>query len=250
VDFENTFAVKAPIDEVYTALLDLERVAPAMPGAQVLEKLGDERYKVAIKVKLGPVSMTYRGEVAVVERDPEAHTAKLDVKAKEARGQGTATATVDMALAEEGGQTAGTMKAHVQLSGKAAAMGRGVIQDVSSRLVQQFADNLEGIVGAPDAAPEEAAEEAPATAAAGDGKPGAEAGEPAGAAATAGAKPAGGPEAAPPRPKATASSGDDALPVGPLVAGMVADRLRDPKVLAAVLGGAVALGYALGRRGG
>jgi carbon monoxide dehydrogenase subunit G len=229
---------------VYTALLDLERVAPAMPGAQVLEKLGDERYKVAIKVKLGPVSMTYRGEVAVVERDPEAHTAKLDVKAKEARGQGTATATVDMALAEEGGQTAGTMKAHVQLSGKAAAMGRGVIQDVSSRLVQQFADNLEGIVAGPEpaAADEASAPDEPA-----------QAGEPAEAApdaAPAGGKPeaeARAPAAAGPAPSA---SGDDALPVGPLVAGMVADRLRDPKVLAAVLGGAVALGYALGRRGG
>ena len=69
MEFENTFTVKAPVDEVYDALLDVERVAPAMPGAQVLEKAGDDSYKVAIKVKLGPVTMTYRGDVTVVERD-------------------------------------------------------------------------------------------------------------------------------------------------------------------------------------
>src|SRR4051812_44378855 len=74
VEFENTFSVKAPIDQVYEALLDLERVTPAMPGAQVLEKTGDGSYKVAIKVKLGPVSMTYRGDVTIVERDPEKHS--------------------------------------------------------------------------------------------------------------------------------------------------------------------------------
>ncbi|HEY0632599.1 MAG TPA: SRPBCC family protein [Thermoleophilaceae bacterium] len=150
MEFENTFTVKAPVDEVYAALLDLERVTPAMPGAQVLEKTGDESYKVAIKVKLGPVSMTYRGDVKVVEQDPEAHSAVLDVKAREARGQGSANATVTTSLAEEGGETHGKLVANVQLSGKAAAMSRGVIDDVSKRLVATFAENLEGIVGAPD----------------------------------------------------------------------------------------------------
>ena len=150
MEFENTFTVKAPVDEVYAALLDLERVTPAMPGAQVLEKTGDESYKVAIKVKLGPVSMTYRGDVKVVEQDPETHSAVLDVKAREARGQGSANATVTTSLAEEGGETHGKLVANVQLSGKAAAMSRGVIDDVSKRLVATFAENLEGIVGAPD----------------------------------------------------------------------------------------------------
>jgi carbon monoxide dehydrogenase subunit G len=150
VEFENTFTVKAPVDEVYAALLDLERVTPAMPGAQVLEKTGDESYKVAIKVKLGPVSMTYRGDVKVVERDPGAHSAVLDVKAREARGQGSANATVTTSLAEEGGETHGKLVANVQLSGKAAAMSRGVIDDVSKRLVATFAENLEGIVGSSD----------------------------------------------------------------------------------------------------
>src|SRR3954462_15139180 len=150
VEFENTFTVNAPIDEVYDALLDVERVTPAMPGAKVLEKTSDDAYKVAIKVKLGPVTMTYRGDVTVVERDPEKHAAVLDVKAKEARGQGSANAKVSMALEQADGSTRGTMNTNVQLSGKAAAMSRGVIDDVSKRLVEQFAQNLEGIVGTPE----------------------------------------------------------------------------------------------------
>jgi uncharacterized protein len=153
VEFENTFTVEAPIDEVYDALLDVERVTPAMPGAKVLEKTSDDAYRVAIKVKLGPVTMTYRGDVTVVERDPERHAAVLDVKAKEARGQGSANAKVSMALEQADGPTRGTMKTSVQLSGKAAAMSRGVIDDVSKRLVEQFAQNLEGIVAAPEEAP-------------------------------------------------------------------------------------------------
>jgi carbon monoxide dehydrogenase subunit G len=211
VEFENTFSVKAPIDQVYEALLDLERVTPAMPGAQVLEKTGDESYKVAIKVKLGPVSMTYRGDVTIVERDPEKHSAVLDVKAKEARGQGTAKAQVSMSLEPDGEGTRGTMHTNVQLSGKAAAMSRGVIDDVSKRLVATFAQNLEGIVAAPEAAGAEASEtEAPA------------------------AKPS--------------THDDDGLRVGPIAASMAADRMRDPRVFAAAIGGALVAGWLIGRR--
>jgi uncharacterized protein len=206
VEFENTFTVKAPVDEVYEALLDLERVTPAMPGAQVLEKTGDDSYKVAIKVKLGPVTMTYRGDVTIVERDPEKHSAVLDVKAKEARGQGTAKAKVSMSLEPDGEGSRGAMKTTVQLSGKAAAMSRGVIDDVSKRLVATFAQNLEGIVAAPDAAEDEATPE--------------------------------------PKP----SPDDDGLRVAPLAAGMAADRMRDPRVLAGVIGGALFVGWLIGRR--
>src|SRR3954454_9926693 len=122
VEFDNTFPVKAPVADVYDALLDVERVAPAMPGAQVLEKVSDDAYKVAIKVKLGPVTMTYRGDVTVVERDPATHSAVLDVKAREARGQGAANAVVRMSLSPDGETTQGNMNAQVQLSGKAASM--------------------------------------------------------------------------------------------------------------------------------
>src|SRR5215217_3476394 len=103
--FENEFTVGAPIEEVYAALLDVERVAPCMPGAEVVEKTSDDSYKVAIKVKVGPMSMTYRGDVEIVERDEAAHTATMRAKAKEARGQGTADAHVRMALDENGAGT-------------------------------------------------------------------------------------------------------------------------------------------------
>ena len=102
MEFQNEFDVKAPIDQVWETLLDLEKVAPAMPGAQVLEKVDDDNYKVAIKVKVGPMSMQYRGDVQIAEKDPEAHRATLKVKAREARGQGNANADVVMQLDEQG----------------------------------------------------------------------------------------------------------------------------------------------------
>jgi uncharacterized protein len=191
VEFENQFTVTAPVDEVYDALLDVERVAPAMPGAEVLEKTGDDSYKVAIKVKLGPVKMTFRGDVTVVERNPEDHSAVLDVKAKEARGQGTANAKVAMSVEAADGGSRGQMHTSVQLSGKAAAMSRGVIDDVSKRLVEQFAENLEDIVAPREEAP-------------------------------------GRTESPPPR--------DDSLDVGQLAGGMAAERARDPKVVAGLIG--------------
>jgi uncharacterized protein len=204
VEFDNAFTVEAPVDEVYDALLDVERVAPAMPGAQVLEKTGDDSYKVAIKVKLGPVTMTYRGDVTVVERNPEEHSAVLDVKAKEARGQGSANARVSMSVEPADGGTRGRMHTEVQLSGKAAAMSRGVIDDVSKRLVEQFAQNLEGIVGSGDETPGDTAPEPP------------------------------------PR--------DDSLDVGQLAGGMAADRVRDPKTVAGIVGLALLLIWLI-RRG-
>jgi uncharacterized protein len=210
VEFENQFSVNAPIGEVYDALLDIERVAPAMPGAKVLEKTSDDAYKVSIKVKLGPVTMTYRGDVTVVERDPSQHSAVLDVKAKEARGQGTAKANVSLALEPaDGDGTRGTMKTSVQLSGKAAAMSRGVIDDVSKRLVEQFAQNLEGIVAAPEPQPE--AEGAPEE----------------------------------PRPEPPAH---DAFDAGSLAANMAADRIREPRTALGLALGALLVGWLIGRR--
>ena len=140
--FENTFAVDAPIDAVYAALLDVERVGPCVPGAEVLDRTDDGAYNVAIKVKVGPISMTYRGSVEVVENDPEARRAVMRVRAREARGQGTADAKVQMRLAQSNGATQGAITTDVQLSGRAGSMGRGVIEDVSGRIVETFAQNL------------------------------------------------------------------------------------------------------------
>src|SRR3954447_25813116 len=125
--FENHFDVDAPIDRVWDAVLDVERVAPTVPGAQVLERVSDDSYKVAIKVKVGPMSMTYRGEVEIVDKEADAHKATLKVKMKESRGQGNATANVAMGLNEAAGRTTARMDTDVELSGKVAAMGRGVI---------------------------------------------------------------------------------------------------------------------------
>src|SRR3954469_11984267 len=161
--FENTFAVDAPIDEVYATLLDVERVAPCVPGAEVLEKTGDNAYQVAIKVRVGPISMTYRGNVEIVERDDENHRAVMRARARETRGQGTADARVDLSLVQEGPTTKGTMVADVQLAGRAAAMGRGVIQDVSAKIVTTFSQTLEQMLGGggPAAEPQATGPEAP-----------------------------------------------------------------------------------------
>src|SRR3954449_12190181 len=208
--FENTFAVDAPIDEVYGTLLDVERVAPCVPGAEVLEKSADGAYQVAIKVRVGPISMTYRGNVEIVERDDANHRAVMRARARETRGQGTADARVDLSLDQQGETTNGTMVADVQLAGRAAAMGRGVIQDVSAKIVSTFAQNLETMLAggpapaeaeAPAAEPQATGPEAPPPR--GPGPPPAEPQAPApeappapDAAATTGAEAGGGPEAA------------------------------------------------------
>jgi carbon monoxide dehydrogenase subunit G len=91
--FENEFTVGAPIEEVYAALLDVERVAPCMPGAEVVEKTSDDSNKVAINVKVGPMSMTYRGDVEIVERDEAAHTATMRAKARRPAARARPTLT-------------------------------------------------------------------------------------------------------------------------------------------------------------
>jgi carbon monoxide dehydrogenase subunit G len=239
MNFENTFTVDAPIDEVYAAMIDLERVAPCVPGAEVLEQTGDDSYNVAIKVKVGPMSMTYRGTVEIAERDPEAHTAKMRARAKEARGQGTASADVTMALEGDGSSTKGTMTSDVTLSGRVASMGRGIIQDVSARIIDTFSDNLQAMLSGGGAAaepePEPAAQTTAQAAAPTDGAP-------------AQAEPAA--SQAPPREAPAAGDGDDALPVFDIVGPVIARRLRDPRFIAGVVAALAVLLLLRGRRNG
>jgi carbon monoxide dehydrogenase subunit G len=211
--FENSFDVDAPLEEVWSALLDVERVAPTVPGAQVLEQTGEDAYKVAIKVKVGPMSMTYRGEVEIVERDEAAHRAVMKARAKESRGQGTANADVTMVLSGENGGTAATVTTDVELSGKVATMGQGVLQDVSGRLVQTFAQNLAAMLEGGEAAP--APEAAPA---------------------------------AEPAPSQPAPEPAEALDLGSLGGAVVAERLRDPRVLGGLLAAVALIAYWLVRR--
>jgi uncharacterized protein len=253
MQFENTFDVAAPIDEVYAALLDVERVAPCVPGAEVLEQTGDDAYKVGIKVKVGPMSMQYKGDVEVVEQDPSAHRAALRMKMREARGQGTANADVVMNLSEESGRTRGNIATEVQMSGRVASMGRGIIQDVSARIIDQFSENLAQMLGggragaepeaaaAPAAAPVPAGVTGEAPAPGGEPQSAAGNGSPSAAAAAEPPKPAPS-QAPPPKPAEAELSATD------LAGAVIAGRLQDPKVLAGVVAGAVAVGYLLGRR--
>jgi len=237
MEFENQFDVPAPIDEVYAALLDVQRVAPCVPGAEVLEQTGEDAYKVAIKVKVGPMSMTYTGDVEIVEKDDAAHRAVMHAKAREARGQGTVNSNVVMTLTGTDGRTQGTIATDVQLSGRVASMGRGIIQDVSARIVDQFSENLAAMLSGPGAEPAPAEAAAPSAAAGGGPAPSAAAGAPAPSAAT--------PPPPPPKPKAAAASELSATDVAGAV---VMGRLKEPKGLAAALGLAALVGFLLGRR--
>jgi carbon monoxide dehydrogenase subunit G len=247
--FENAFTVQAPARDVWAALMDVERVAPCMPGAEVLERISDDAYKVGIKVKVGPMSMVYRGQVEIVERDEAARRATMRAKAKESRGQGTADAHVHMSLLEQPDGTQATLETEVQLSGKAAAMGQGVIGDVSAKLVETFAANLaEMLVPTPAAAPRGAApaerkQPEPGTGV-GPAPPGNGAAPPSSAHEHAGA----GPPPPPSRPKPA----QDSLPIGQIAASVIAGRLKDPRALL-IAGAAVAfvfgaIGYAIGRK--
>jgi carbon monoxide dehydrogenase subunit G len=247
MDFDNTFAVDAPIDEVWRTMLDVERVAPCVPGARVVARTGDDAFKVAIKVKLGPVSMTYTGDVEIAEADETQHRAVMRAKARESRGQGTADATVEMSLREEDGGTAGTIHSNVAISGKAAAMGQGVIGDVSARMIDTFATNLAAMLAGGDEPVAAAAE--PRAAAGGESPPagGAGAGESRAAAAASESRAAA--AASEPRAPARESPADDGLPVLDIVGSVLAERLRDPRVLGGTLAGAALVGYLVGRRG-
>jgi carbon monoxide dehydrogenase subunit G len=214
--FENHFDVDAPLERVWEAVLDVERVAPTVPGAQVLERTGDDAYKVSIKVKVGPMSMTYRGEVEITERDEAAHRAVMKARAKESRGQGTADADVTMLLSGDDGRTSATVTTDVALSGKVATMGQGVLRDVSGRLIDTFARNLAAMLEGEQAEPA-----APAAAA-----------EP--------AAPAPAPPAQPPA--------EDALDLGALGGQIIGERLRDPRRLGALLAIVALLALLLGRR--
>jgi uncharacterized protein len=254
MEFDNTFSVASPIDEVWNAMLDVERVAPCVPGAQVLERTGENAYKVAIKVRLGPMTMTYRGDVEVVEADEAARRAVLRARATEARGQGTADATVELRLRELAGATDGTIHSDVAISGRAAAMGQGVIADVSGRLIDRFAGNLAEMLAAPAVEAGPATERAAEHEAAGGAAPAGE-GAPAGRVAPAGegARVAAGAPAAEAAPPERGDGGpapdeEEGLSILPILRDVLGSRLRDPRALAGALAGVAAAAFLLGRR--
>jgi carbon monoxide dehydrogenase subunit G len=142
MEFDNSFTVAKPIDEVWSTMTDLERVIPAVPGAEILEKTGDDAVKAAVKIRLGSMSMNYSGPAEIVEKDDAAHTALMTAQAKEAGGQGNADAKVTMELSEQGEGTEVSLHSVINVTGKAAQMGEGVISAVTEGMIKEFSGNL------------------------------------------------------------------------------------------------------------
>src|SRR4051812_31189036 len=170
MELSNEFVVPVGVDEAWVLLTDVERIAPCMPGAELKEIDGDE-YRGVVKVKVGPITAQYKGKATFVEKDDTAHKAVLEASGRDTRGQGNASATITALLEPAGDGTHVTVTTDLTVTGKVAQFGRGVLADVSAKLLGQFVDNLEQTVLTDDAlAAAEVVEEAEqALAAAGSG---------------------------------------------------------------------------------
>ncbi|MFE7233780.1 SRPBCC family protein [Streptomyces sp. NPDC002405] len=141
MELNHEFTVPVPVDDAWRALLDIERVAPCLPGATVQEYDG-KTVTGSVKVKLGPITVTYKGTAVFEEQDEAAHRMVLVASGRETRGQGTARATVTGTLQERDGGTAVAVRTDLTVTGRPAQFGRGVLAEVGDRLVGQFADSL------------------------------------------------------------------------------------------------------------
>src|SRR5215831_16950634 len=165
MEMDHSFTVPVPPDRAWDVLLDVERIAPCMPGATV-DEFDGEVVTGRIKVKVGPVSLTYRGTAKFTERDPDARVIVLEASGKETRGAGTASATVRAMLEpESGGQaTKASMHTTMNVTGRPAQFGRGVMVEVGGKLVEQFAGNLSELISSEGTAAADSAETAAAAA--------------------------------------------------------------------------------------
>ena len=143
MQLEHSFTVPVGIDEAWRVLLDIERIAPCMPGAAI-DSVDGSDFTGTVKVKLGPIGLTYKGKASFVEQDEAAHRVVIDARGRDARGNGTAAAKVTANLAETGGGTEVTVVTELDITGKPAQFGRGVMVDVGNKLIGQFADCLAG----------------------------------------------------------------------------------------------------------
>jgi uncharacterized protein len=141
VELDHEFSTGKPLEENWTAILDLERLVPCVEGGSVLENTDPESVKAEIKVKMGAMSMKFKGTVSVVEQDAAAHRAVMRVKSREAGGQGYANADVTFSLSNGGG----TIHTAAQITGKAASMGEGVMVSVLDALIADFTQKLANI---------------------------------------------------------------------------------------------------------
>ena len=165
MEITDTFRVSTPIDQTWKVLLDIERIAPCLPGAELQEIEGDE-FRGIVKVKVGPITAQYKGAARFAEVDEANRRVVLDASGRDTRGQGNAKATISVDMANDGGGTKVDIRTDLQITGKVAQFGRGVLADVSTKLLGQFVENLERDVLAQAAVPA-----APATAPAPAGTP-------------------------------------------------------------------------------
>ena len=135
---ENRFTVPVPVDEAWKVLLDVERIAPCMPGA-TLTKFEGDNFEGTVKVKVGPINLTYGGKAAFISKDEATHVAVIDGSGKETRGTGTAKALITCRLISKGDSTEIEVDTDLNVTGKPAQFGRGVLADVSAKLVDRFA---------------------------------------------------------------------------------------------------------------
>jgi carbon monoxide dehydrogenase subunit G len=143
VRLEHQFSVNAPVDVVWRALLDPEKVAPCMPGAALTSVDGSD-FTGNVKVKLGPISLQYKGSGSFVETDAESRVLRIHATGKDARGNGTAAADVVVTLSERDGSTVGAVVTDLAITGRPAQFGRGLIGEVGGRILETFAQNLAG----------------------------------------------------------------------------------------------------------
>ncbi len=153
IELDNSFTVPVPPEQAWDVLLDVERIAPCMPGASVLSVDGDS-IEGQVKVKLGALSLTYKGTAKFVEKDQANLTIVLDASGKETRGAGTASATVNAVLkaGAEAGATTASIHTSLNVTGRPAQFGRSLLPEISGKLIAQFADNLAALIAASGAA--------------------------------------------------------------------------------------------------
>jgi uncharacterized protein len=157
VELKDNFTVAVPPERLWEVLTDVERIAPCVPGFE-LEEVDEPDYRGRMKIKVGAIQMNYDATITFAERDDAAKRAVLKVKGKERKGPGAVEATTTAQLSGSGGTTTAEMVTDVQVTGRIAQFGRGIIADVSSRLTEKFVENLERQVLAPGAGPADSAE--------------------------------------------------------------------------------------------
>ncbi len=238
IELDNSFTVPVPPEQAWDVLLDVERIAPCMPGASVTSVEGDE-VTGQVKVKLGPLSLTYKGTAKFTEKDQENHTMALEASGKETRGAGTASATVHAGLkpADAEGQTTVSIHTSLNVTGRPAQFGRSLLPEVSGKLIAQFAANLEALITADGtaagggaggaAAPAEGTSEA-GSAEAGAGTDSADAGSGSGSGSAAAV-------ATPTQPAVALPQQEDSLNVIKLVGGPLLKRVLPVAAAGAVL---------------